>query len=520
MLAAYYYHHYTQQLSSVLFCHFTLKHKRRKNHLADSGAGAGAGLSTNRVPAEPDHPYTICNLLHKSHAPQSMASSSAGPLQLEALRPLRPNLNQRAWVSVPHPTLPLLATCHSKAVTIYSLLTLSSHSSLTGGHARSVRHAAWKPALPPQKLCLVTGSFDSTAAVWRWDGDDQVPFEPTNDSAKNLEVDITTRHSTNRTAPNSHDDPSSDQDALEWEYTLVLEGHDSEVKSVAFSPAGQYLATCSRDKSVWIWEDVGANEADDEWETVAVLTEHDADVKSLAWCPDVPGRNKAVKGRYSADVLASSSYDDTVRIWREDGDGEWVCVAVLEGHAGTVWGVQWEADPTRTKFPRLMTFSADKTIRIWTMKQDDDDDDDETQEGAGRNPMFRSGLGGIPNTMRTSVREEWECTATLPAAHTRDVYSAAWSATSGLVASTGSDGVIAVYRETASPGTATQEASSPASGDWQLLTKTKNAHGPYEINHITWCRRFDAGSEARGTEEMLVTTGDDGVVRPWRVITS
>lgn len=449
-----------------------------------------------------------------------MTSSSAGPLRLEALAPLKPNLNQRAWTSIPHPTLPLLATCHSKAVTIYSLSTLSSHSSLTGGHARSVRDAAWKPALPPHKLCLVTGSFDSTAAVWRWDGEYEVSFEPSNNPDQNLEVEITTRHSTSNNSTNADDDVSYDKDALEWEYTLVLEGHESEVKSVAFSPAGQYLATCSRDKSVWIWEDVGANEADDEWETVAVLTEHEADVKSLAWCPDVLGRNKAAKGRYSADVLASSSYDDTVRIWREDGDGEWVCVAVLEGHGGTVWGVQWEADPARTNFPRLMSFSADKTIRIWTMKQDDDGGD-ETQEGDGRNPMFRSGLGGIPNTMRASVREEWECTATLPAAHTRDVYSATWSSTSGLVASTGSDGVIAVYQETQtqSLGTA-EEASSHVSREWQLLTKIKNAHGPYEINHITWCRRFDAGSEARGAEEMLVTTGDDGVVRPWRVITS
>lgn len=437
-----------------------------------------------------------------------MASSSAGQdgngasLRLEALAPLKPNLNQRAWASVPHPTLPLLATCHSKAVTIYSLSTLSSYSSLTGGHARSVRDAAWKPALPPHKLCLVTGSFDSTAAVWRWDGENQIPFES---SEKSLEFEIT-RSSTNI----DNDDASSDKSAsAEWEYTLVLEGHESEVKSVAFSPAGQYLATCSRDKSVWIWEDVGANEADDEWETVAVLTEHDADVKSLAWCPDVPGRNRACKGRYSADVLASSSYDDTIRIWREDGDGEWVCVAVLEGHGGTVWGIQWEADPKRTKFPRLMSFSADKTIRIWTMKQEDDDeegqDGDEATAGT-QSSTFRSGLGGIPNTMRASVREEWECTATLPAAHTRDVYSATWSATSGLIASTGSDGVIAVFRE------------DQSSREWNLLTTTKNAHGPYEINHITWCRRYDAGSEARGTEEMLVTTGDDGVVRPWRVV--
>lgn len=462
-----------------------------------------------------------------------MASSSAGEVRLEALPTLKPELNQRAWASIPHPTLPLLATCHSKAVTIYSLSTLSSHSALTGGHARSVRSAAWKPGLPPHKLGLVTASFDSTAAVWRWDGDN-LPFVENNSNnttttaqqEKTLEVDITSAITTQK---RSDDDNNNDNDD-EWEYTLVLEGHESEVKSVAFSPAGQYLATCSRDKSVWIWEDVGADEADDEWETVAVLTEHDADVKCLAWCPDVPGRT--AKGRYGVDVLASSSYDDTVRIWREDGDGEWVCVAVLEGHAGTVWGLQWEADPNRTKFPRLLTFSADRTIRIWTMKQDDEEEEGEAGDASGRNPMFRTGLGGIPNTMRASLREEWECTAILPTAHTRDVYSAAWSTTTGLVASTGSDGVIAIYREENLPTTSnggepahTEDAqasvpasNSSASSNWRLLTTINNGHGPYEINHVTWCRRFDSGSEARGLEEMLVTTGDDGVVRPWRVV--
>lgn len=449
-----------------------------------------------------------------------MASSSAGDFRLEALPPLKPDLNERAWASIPHPTLPLLATCHSKAVTIYSLSTLSSHSLLTGGHSRSVRTGAWKPGLPPHKLCLVTASFDSTAALWRWDADN-MPL-PESSSNQGLEMDIALSNN----AHEDHDSTKSD----DWEFTLVLEGHESEVKSVAFSPAGQFLATCSRDKSVWIWEDVGADEGEDEWETVAVLNEHDGDVKCVAWCPDVPGRTG--KGKYGTDVLASSSYDNNVRIWREDGDGEWVSVAVLEGHEGTVWGVQWEANPTRNKFPRLMSFSADRTIRIWTMREHD-----EEQEGDGRNPMFQSGLGGIPNTMRASVREEWECTAVLPAAHTRDVYSASWSTSTGLIASAGSDGIIAVYKEEAqlaTNGHAHVNGTEPTEGgndgpdlhvptesrDWQVLVTVKNAHGPYEINHITWCRRFDPGAEARGIDEMLVTTGDDGAVRPWTIVQS
>ena len=60
------------------------------------------------------------------------------------------------------------------------------------------------------------------------------------------------------------------------------------------------------------------------------------------------------------------------------------------------------------------------------------------------------------------------------------------------------------------------EATAPAN-TWKVVGQVINGHGPYEINHIVWSKRFDSGTTRKGEEEILVTTGDDGVIRPWQL---
>jgi WD40 repeat protein len=448
-------------------------------------------------------------------------------MKIVPISSFKPASLTRSWQSIPHPTLPLIATPSSdKKVRVYSLQDFGLHSTLEKGHKRSIRCVSWKPNQANNIISLATGSFDHTAGLWRRD-----------EAAARAEK---VRMETNFTGDGEDDEEEETQD---WEFNLVLEGHDAEIKSVAYSPSGQYLATCSRDKSVWVWEEIGAD-GEDEWETIAVLQDHDGDVKSVSWCPD--NRN--------GELLASASYDDTVRLWREDSEGEWECVVVLRGHGGTIWGLDWEpfpkntADeeeddpPQATKPLRLLTCSSDATIRVWRRVLPEGQQQQQS-------PPLRN---GIPSTMRSSsssTEETWICEATLPPAHDRAIYSVSWSRTSGRVVSTGSDSNVVVYEERPrhrprlagrphghsepallSPSEQAQDPE-PAT-EWHVLATMPLGHGPYEINHAVWCRRFDRRGSGGGgfgggggggevgdeEEEMIVTTGDDGSVKAWAVV--
>ena len=414
----------------------------------------------------------------------------------------------RAWQATPHPTSSLLAVATAdKCATIWSLRDFRLLSSITQGHKRSIRSVAWKHTSRKDpstgETVLATGSFDSNTGVWvRNEGRSKVggrilgaPGEYVDDEDGGFGDGV---------------EVADGDEEEEWLFASLLTGPDSEIKSVAFSPTNtSLLATSSRDKSVWVWEDVGGGRGDDsEYETVAVMEEHTGDVKCVAWHPE-------------REVIASGSYDDTVRLWREvEEEGDWCCVGVLEGHDGTVWGVSWE---TRGKGdeedgmwePRLASCSDDLSIRIWKKESRD-------KEKTDSGPR-------MPSIIRpASSMEEWVLEAKLPQEHVRSIYAVAWSSATGLMVSCGGDGGIYVYKEVpvdepqtngtsedvVMNGTEGSHLAKKPQTNWVLVASVEAAHAEYEVNHVCWARRQDRDKRSED-EEVIVSSGDDGVVRVW-----
>ena len=360
-------------------------------------------------------------------------------------------------------------------------------------------------------IVLATGSFDSNTGIWV---KNEKGVKDEAGMGENGDYD---------------DEKENGEEEEEWAFSSLLTGPDSEIKSVAFSPTNPaLLATSSRDKSVWVWEDVadsaeaaaggfgGGGAEENEFETVAVLAEHTGDVKCVAWHP----------GR---EVLASGSYDDTVRLWRDvEEEGDWCCVGVLEGHEGTVWGVAWEplkaeeddgGEYVSRKEPRLASCSDDLTIRIWRNMTE-------------QKQKERSGPR-MPSIIRpASSMESWVQEAAFPQMHVRSIYAIAWSKVTGLLVSSGGDGGIYVYKEmpvensqeahtngevqdAVMNGTEESETAEKARRtEWVVVAQIEGAHAEYEINHVCWAKRQDRGKR-HDDEEVIVSSGDDGVIRVW-----
>jgi len=171
---------------------------------------------------------------------------------------------------------------------------------------------------------------------------------------------------------------------------------------------------------------VSSVQPDSDFECLAVLMEHSQDVKCVSWHPheevsmpslnDFPDASDDLDRVNLVQILASASYDDTIKIYIDDPDDDWYCCATLTGHSSTVWSLAWSPCG---KY--IASGSDDKSIRIW----------------------------------KKVAATEWVCVLVL-IEHERSVYSISWGkgnaagGSLGWIASSGGDGTIIIWELTVS----------------------------------------------------------------------
>lgn len=119
-------------------------------------------------------------------------------------------------------------------------------------------------------------------------------------------------------------------------------GHQGEVRAVAFSPDDALLASGADDNTVRVWNAQTG-------EQLAAMAGHAAKIYTVTFSPD-------------GTRIASGGNDNTIRLWDTESFEQ---VAVLTGHTSYVHSLRFSPDGTQ-----LVSGSGDFTVRIWDTVSD------------------------------------------------------------------------------------------------------------------------------------------------------
>jgi WD40 repeat protein len=125
--------------------------------------------------------------------------------------------------------------------------------------------------------------------------------------------------------------------------SLILRGHTHRVRTVAFSPDDQWIASGGVDQTVKIWN---ANTGQE----LHTLRGHRDDVTCVSFSPD-------------GQQLASASWDRTVKLWNVATGQE---VLTFRRHTGRVASVAFSSDRER-----LVSGDDDGIVWVWDIRRGD-----------------------------------------------------------------------------------------------------------------------------------------------------
>lgn len=167
-----------------------------------------------------------------------------------------------------------------------------------------------------------------------------------------------------------------DQEAGWQREPLVLKGHASAVRSLAWNRANEWLASGGNDGAVVLW-DVLAETG------LYRLRGHKAPITQLVFLE--PRKASTALVSHHSNLLVSTSLDQLVKVWDLAAQ---VCLQTLANHRGPV------SCATTCLANRLLTGASDGQVRVWRVTEEETPLDDPPPEGQDDDDQATKGAEG------------------------------------------------------------------------------------------------------------------------------
>ncbi len=200
----------------------------------------------------------------------------------------------------------------------------------------------------PNGKTVATASADKTAKLWNLNGDNITTFKGHSDRV--VDVNFSPDGTLIATASDDH---TAKIWKLDGSLCATLVGHDDEVNGIDFNPNGTQIATASDDKTIGLWK-VDTNTLCKSNKNKQIYLK-DKDNQRLY---DHEERVIGIKFNQYGNMIASTSFDNTVRLWNDSGKR----THIFQGHDDWVWSADFSSDGKK-----LASASNDTTVRFWNL---------------------------------------------------------------------------------------------------------------------------------------------------------